>query len=54
MKEFYHHLSRGEDKTQALRLAKLKMINSRYSHPFFWAAFVLYGDSSAIHFEPDN
>ncbi len=54
MKEFYHHLSRGEDKTQALRLAKLKMIHSRYSHPFFWAAFVLYGDSSAIQFEPDN
>ena len=54
MKEFYHHLSRGEDKTQALRLAKLKMIHSRYSHPFFWAAFVLYGDGSAIQFEPDN
>jgi len=54
MKEFYHHLSRGKDKNQALRLAKLKMIHSRYSHPFFWAAFVLYGDSSAIHFKPDN
>jgi len=48
MKEFYYHLSRGEEKVQALRLAKLKMIHSKYSHPFFWAAFVLYGDSSSI------
>ncbi len=48
MDHFYRYLTRGEDKAQALKLAKLDMIHSRYSHPFFWAAFVLYGDISPI------
>jgi len=48
MSHFYKYLSEGNSKSQALRLAKIKMINSRYSHPFFWASFVLYGDSSPL------
>jgi len=45
MRHFYDHLSRGADKAQALRLAKLRLLESRYAHPFFWAAFVLHGEA---------
>lgn len=44
MAYFYQNLSQGKDKAQALRLAKLKMLDSLYAHPFYWAAFVLNGD----------
>jgi CHAT domain-containing protein/Tfp pilus assembly protein PilF len=44
---FYRYLSEGNDKAQALRLTKLDMINSKFSHPFYWAAFVLNGDSNS-------
>jgi CHAT domain-containing protein len=47
MRDFYDHLSRGYDKAQALRLAKLAMSKSKYSHPFYWAPFVLHGESSS-------
>jgi len=47
MNLFYRYLSEGNDKAQALRLAKIDMINSKYSHPFYWAAFVLSGDSNS-------
>ena len=52
MNHFYSFLSRGDDKAQALRHAKLEMINSKYNHPFYWAAFVLNGDpNSSIDFK---
>ena len=41
---FYEHLFRGYSKAQALQMAKLRMIKSRFSHPHHWAAFVLNGD----------
>jgi CHAT domain-containing protein/Tfp pilus assembly protein PilF len=47
MNLFYRYLSEGSDKAQALRLAKLDMINSKFSHPFYWAAFILNGDSNS-------
>lgn len=47
MNSLYCYLSKGNDKAQALRLAKLEMINSKFSHPFYWAAFVLNGDSNS-------
>jgi len=32
-------------KSDALRIAKLDLIRSRdYSHPYFWSAFVMYGE----------
>jgi len=48
MANFYKNLSSGRSKSQALRMAKIKMLESRYSHPFYWAPFVLYGDSSPL------
>lgn len=44
MNFFYEYLFQGYSKAQALRLAKLKMMRSRFSHPHYWAAFVLNGD----------
>jgi CHAT domain-containing protein/Tfp pilus assembly protein PilF len=49
MSYFYKYLSQGESKSQALRMAKLKMLKSRYSHPFYWASFILYGDEIPLH-----
>lgn len=45
MDHFYNYLIRGEGKAQALRLAKLDMLDSKYNRPYFWAAFVLIGDA---------
>jgi len=44
MPDFYRYLAAGYDKARALSLAKLNMLKSRFSHPFYWAAFVLNGD----------
>jgi CHAT domain-containing protein len=50
-KSFYRTLIRGESIAQALRLAKLEMINSRFRHPFYWAGFILMenGDNYKNH-----
>ncbi|MFC2157245.1 CHAT domain-containing protein [Acidobacteriota bacterium] len=50
MKYFYKYLSDGKSRSAALRMAKLRMLRTRYSHPFYWAAFVLYGDPSPLFF----
>jgi CHAT domain-containing protein/Tfp pilus assembly protein PilF len=44
MKYFYANFSQGCGKTQALRLAKMRMIETRYSHPYYWGAFILTGE----------
>ena len=46
MEVFYHHLQRGESRDEALRLAKVRFLQSGSSlaHPHYWAAFVLTGD----------
>ena len=44
MNLFYRYLFQGCSKVQALRKAKLKMIKSRFSHPHYWAAFILNGE----------
>jgi len=52
MNYFYYYLSQENEKAKALRLAKLKMIESKFCHPFYWAAFVLNGDfNSTIIFK---
>jgi CHAT domain-containing protein len=48
MPYFYKYLSEGNSRSEALRLAKIKMLKTKYSHPFYWASFVLYGDSSPV------
>ena len=44
MEYFYENLSKGSNKSEALRLAKMRMINSKLSHPYYWGAFILSGD----------
>jgi CHAT domain-containing protein len=44
MNYFYQKIIEGKSKAEALMLAKIEMINSKFSHPFHWAAFILMGD----------
>ncbi|MGB3008678.1 MAG: CHAT domain-containing protein, partial [Chitinophagaceae bacterium] len=45
MQYFYENLNSSISKTEALRLAQVRLSNdARYSHPNYWGAFVLYGD----------
>ena len=51
MKRFYYHLSKGERKDEALRLAKLDYIKIQppaYKNPFYWAAYDVLGNNSPI------
>lgn len=51
MDEFYRQLSKGRDKDEALRSAKLNYLDSAEeskAHPYFWAAHVLIGDTSSF------
>jgi CHAT domain-containing protein len=48
VKEFYTQLLSGKTKAAALRAAQLKLLATRgqdhdYSHPYFWAPFILMG-----------
>ena len=46
MRIFYHHLQTGASRAEALRRAKLRFLagGEPWSHPHYWAAFVLTGD----------
>ena len=44
MQRFYTHLRLSDSPVEALRSAKIELINSKIlSHPFFWAGFVISG-----------
>ncbi len=53
MKQFYAHLKQGKSKAAALQAAQLSLLrpnpkskirNPKWTHPFYWAPFVLIGD----------
>ena len=45
MIDFYKNLQNGQKKSSALKNAQLKLMeNPKYSHPFYWAPFILVGD----------
>jgi CHAT domain-containing protein len=48
MREFYRQLASGADKAQALRQAKLKMIQQfgPEAVPRLWSWLVMYGDAA--------
>lgn len=52
MEYFYEGLSKGYSKSEALRKAKLKYLETTedelLKHPYYWAAFVVSGDISPI------
>jgi CHAT domain-containing protein len=41
---FYDHLAHGENKAQALREAKIHLMQGEASQPFYWAAFEISGE----------
>jgi len=45
MVEFYQQLNQGKSLAAALQGAELSLVaEPKYSHPFYWAAFTLFGD----------
>jgi CHAT domain-containing protein len=51
MTNFYKYLSRGREKDEALRLAKLaylKASSSTYANPYYWAGYEIFGDKGTI------
>jgi CHAT domain-containing protein/lipopolysaccharide biosynthesis regulator YciM len=42
MTKFYQNLQKGMNKSEAMREAKLSMIE-KYPHPYFWSPFILIG-----------
>jgi CHAT domain-containing protein/Tfp pilus assembly protein PilF len=48
MKSFYEHLAEDNSKSEALRLAKLDFIKNYSANPYYWSAFVLSGNISAV------
>lgn len=51
MERFYYHLCSSESIKNALRKAKLEMINSSVlSHPYYWAGFIASGKTDKVVF----
>ena len=51
MERFYRHLMGSETPANALRQAKLEMIDSGVlSHPYYWAGFIVNGKSDTVIF----
>lgn len=51
MESFYQNLKQGQTKNNSLRLAKeeyLKDAKKAFQHPFYWAAFVQFGDARPL------
>ena len=51
MQHFYKQLKEGKAKDEALRLAKLDYLDNAdqlHAHPYFWSAFVAYGDMGTM------
>jgi CHAT domain-containing protein len=45
MEYFYQNWKRGMSKPEALRQAQIALKNMpQYSHPYYWAPFVMIGD----------
>lgn len=47
MKNFYNYLTKAKTKQEALCLTKIKMLESEYHQPYYWAAFILIGESDS-------
>lgn len=52
MRGFYGYLVQGKSKSRALRMAKLDLVRAGRTDPFFWAPFVLIGDTGPLKDNP--
>jgi CHAT domain-containing protein len=53
VKGFYDNLTKGYDKSTALRKARLnylKKADQLRSHPYFWSSLIIYGNNRPIYF----
>jgi CHAT domain-containing protein/tetratricopeptide (TPR) repeat protein len=51
LKRFYVHLRAASSVTDALRKAKIEMINSKVlDHPYYWAGFIATGETDKVIF----
>ncbi|MFC1836901.1 CHAT domain-containing protein, partial [Thermodesulfobacteriota bacterium] len=44
VRSFFSRRNQGKSKLEALRLARVEIREQDYSHPFFWAPFILVGE----------
>jgi CHAT domain-containing protein len=52
MEKFYLHLNKSRSINDALKRAKLEFIKSTdFSHPYYWAGFIVSGDTDRIIFK---
>lgn len=52
IEKFYQYLAKGKSKSEALRRAKLDIINSEggsLAHPYYWAGLSLIGDTTPVY-----
>lgn len=58
MKNFYEGLTSGKNKDEALREAQMKFLSENndplYRHPYYWAGFVVIGDTSPLESSPSR
>jgi LPXTG-motif cell wall-anchored protein len=55
MTRFYFHLSKGREKNEAMRLAKLEYLKSSppaFKNPYYWAAYEVLGDNEPVTRNP--
>jgi len=48
---FYYHLSKGREKDEAMRLAKLDYLKNSspaFANPYYWAAYEVLGDNAPV------
>jgi len=51
MERFYAHLCSSKTLMDALKIAKIEMMDSKvFAHPFYWAGFVIIGDAAKVVF----
>ncbi|EDP94953.1 CHAT domain-containing tetratricopeptide repeat protein [Kordia algicida OT-1] len=57
MVDFYKNLKKGENKTRALQNAKMNYLkntdDANFKKPFYWAGFVLHGDTAPIQLKQE-
>ncbi|MFC1834363.1 CHAT domain-containing protein, partial [Thermodesulfobacteriota bacterium] len=45
VERFFTHVGKGKTKLEALNLARSDIRREGYDHPFFWAPFILVGET---------